>query len=210
MNIIIVDDDAIVSASLKTILESGGQIKVSATGSSGRDAAALYKEYKPDIVLMDIRMPEMSGLDAAKEILAHDQTARILFLTTFSDDEYIVKALRIGAKGYILKQDFQSIASSLDAVMNGQSVFGTDISSKLPTLLNAGQSLNYRELGISEKEEEIISLVALGLNNREIADKLYLSLGTVRNYLSSILDKLDLRDRTQLAVFHYSGIRQSD
>lgn len=208
MNIIIIDDDTIVSASLKTILEATGKIDVLATGSSGREAVELYKSLRPDIVLMDIQMPELSGLEAAKEILKNDFSAKILFLTTFSDDEYIVKALWIGAKGYILKHDYQSIASSLEAVMSGQSVFGTDVISKLPTLLNSWKKTNYQKLGISEKEEEIIALVAQGLNNREIAEKLFLSLGTVRNYLSAILDKLELRDRTQLAVFYYSGNRE--
>lgn len=205
MNIIIVDDDAIVSSSLKTILQSGSGITVLGIGKNGHDAIDLYFEYKPDIALLDIQMPSLSGLEAANEILSRDGQAKILFLTTFSDDDYIIKALRIGAKGYILKQDFESIAPALKAVMSGQSVFGKDIVSKLPALMQDNRLFHYRELGISEKEEEIIILVAQGLNNKEIAEKLYLSIGTVRNYLSTILDKLELRDRTQLAVFHYKN-----
>ena len=203
IKIIIADDDALAAVSIKMILESGGDVEVSGVGHNGREAADLYFKFLPDIALLDIQMPEMSGLDAACEILSKDWQAKILFLTTFSDDEYIIKALSIGAKGYILKQDFDSIVPALKAVMSGQSVFGRDIVSKLPNLIHGGKVFSYRDYGISEKEEEIIVLVAQGLNNKEISEKLYLSMGTVRNYLSVILDKLDLRDRTQLAVFHY-------
>jgi DNA-binding NarL/FixJ family response regulator len=205
MKIIIADDDALAAASIKTILESDSDITVSGVGQNGSEAVELYFELQPDIALLDIQMPKMNGLDAASEILSRDPKAKILFLTTFSDNDYIIKALSIGAKGYILKQDFDSIVPALKAVMSGQSVFGRDIGAKLPALLNGGKAFSYRDCGISEKEEEIIVLVAQGLNNKEIAEKSYLSIGTVRNYLSIILDKLDLRDRTQLAVFHYKN-----
>jgi len=203
MNIIIVDDDALVAASLKTILETDEDITVQGIGRNGHDAVTLFFKHCPDVALFDIQMPEMNGLDAAREILLREPKARILFLTTFSDNDYIIQALNIGAKGYILKQDFESITPALKAVMSGQSVFGRDIVSKLPDLLHGNKAFSYRDYGISEKEESIIILVAQGLNNKEIAEQTYLSIGTVRNYLSSILDKLNLRDRTQLAVFHY-------
>lgn len=203
MNIIIADDDAIVSTSLKTIVEADGEINVLGIGKNGREAVELYFKLNPHVVLIDIRMPEITGLEAAKEIISRDKQAKILFLTTFSDDEYIIKALSIGAKGYLLKQDFESIVPALKAIMGGQSVFGGDIVSKLPTLLNGKKTFSYRDLGVSEKEEKVIALVAQGLSNKEMSEKLYLSVGTVRNYLSTILDKLELRDRTQLAIFHY-------
>ena len=203
MKIIIADDDALAAVSIKTILESGGDIAVCGVGQNGSEAVDLYFKLRPDIALLDIQMPGMNGLEAANQILSDDPQARILFLTTFSDDDYIIKALGIGAKGYILKQDFDSIIPALQAVISGQSVFGRDIVAKLPSLLHGGKAFSYRDYGISEKEEEIIILVAQGLNNKEIAEKSYLSIGTVRNYLSIILDKLDLRDRTQLVVFHY-------
>lgn len=204
MKIILVDDDAIVSMSLKTILEAGGQIDVSGIGKNGHEAVALYFRHRPDVTLLDIQMPDMNGLAAAEEILGREPQAKILFLTTFSDDDYIVKALRIGAKGYILKQDYESIAPALHAVMSGQSVFGREIVSKLPLLLQGG-TFHYSDHDISEKEEEVIILVAEGLSNKEIAEKLCLSVGTVRNYLSVILDKLELRNRTELAIFHYKN-----
>ncbi|WP_298485043.1 response regulator transcription factor [uncultured Ruminococcus sp.] len=186
MNIVIVDDDKLVAVSLKTILESTGSVNVLAMGSCGEEAIELYSRHRPDVLLMDIRMNGMSGIEAGEKILADFPEAKILYLTTFSDDEYIIKAVLMGAKGYILKQDFES---------------------KLPELLTNHSSFDFERYGIAEKEQEIIKQVAKGLSNKEIATLLYLSEGTVRNYISSILEKLSLRDRTQLAIFYYTNIQ---
>ncbi|MDR3643537.1 MAG: response regulator transcription factor, partial [Clostridia bacterium] len=135
MKIVIVDDDRLVGASLKTIVEAEPGFTVAAVGSSGREAIALYEKHRPDVLLMDIRMDGMTGLEAGEKILKTYSRAKILFLTTFSDDEYIVKALQIGAKGYLLKQDFESIVPSLRAVEAGQNVFGQDVAAKIPSLM---------------------------------------------------------------------------
>lgn len=206
MRIVIVDDDQLVAISLKTILEADTSIEVLAMGYNGNDAIRLYKEHQPDVLLMDIQMNELNGLDAAEVILKEDSTAKILFLTTFSDNEYIIKALHLGAKGYILKQDFEGIVPALHAVYGGQSVFGGEIVNKLPVLMQTKESFDYEKYSINEKEQEIIAQVATGKSNREIAQELFLSEGTVRNYISNILEKLSLRDRTQLAVFYYKNI----
>lgn len=203
MKIVIVDDDVFVSGALTTILEASGKVTVAASGTDGKEAAELYKIHQPDVLLMDIRMKEKSGLDASAEILEEFPDAKILLLTTFSDDEYIVKALKLGAKGYLLKQDYASILPALEAVCSGQTVFGTEIMSRIPELIHSGSSFHYEDFDISRRELEIIRLIADGLSNKEIASQLFLSEGTVRNYLSSILDKLQLRDRTQVAVFYY-------
>lgn len=209
IRIVIVDDDRLVASSLKTILSAGG-VDVAATGGSTEEAVSLYNEYKPDILLMDIRMGKRTGLDAAEEILSADSTAKILFLTTFADDEYIIKALKIGAKGYLLKQGFESIIPSLNAVMSGQTVFGEEIITKLPVILggdNEQQMDTDASACLSDKEREIITEVAKGLSNKEISASLFLSEGTVRNYISVILEKLDLRDRTQLAIYYYRSMK---
>ena len=205
MNLVIVDDDHLVALSLKTILEAGGTVTVLEMGKNGKEAVALYDKHLPDVLLMDIRMDTMTGLEAAEIILRAHPDARILFLTTFSDDEYIVRALHIGARGYILKQDFESLLPALTAVMNGQSVFGSEIVTKLPNLISQSDGFDYAAKDITEKELHIIELIADGLSNKEIAEKLFFSEGTVRNYLSTILEKLNLRDRTQLAVFYYQN-----
>jgi DNA-binding NarL/FixJ family response regulator len=207
MNIIIVDDDKLVSSSLKTIIESNENFNVLATANCGEDAIALYGIHQPDILLMDIRMGEMSGLEAAEKILESYPRAKILFLTTFADDEYIIKALKIGAKGYLLKQHYNSIIPALSSVYSGQNVFGEEITSKLPTVMSNNHKIcNYSDYGILDKEYEIITLVSKGLSNKEIAKELFLSEGTVRNYISIILEKLKLRDRTQLAIFYFNHL----
>ncbi|MDO4556245.1 MAG: response regulator transcription factor [Lachnospiraceae bacterium] len=203
LHILIVDDDCLVAASLKTILESDSEIAVDALGADGSDAVTLYAKHKPDILLMDIQMKHMSGLDAATEILTSCPDAKILLLTTFSDDEYIIKALKIGVKGYLLKQDYQSLIPAIHAVCSGQNVFGSKIVSKLPDMLAKSNAFSYESYHITDREFDVIRLVAEGLSNREIAKALFLSEGTIRNYLSQILEKLELRDRTQLAVFYY-------
>lgn len=203
MRIIVVDDDRLVTASLKTILEAAEDMEVVAVGNSGWAAVELCRLHEPDILLMDIRMEGMTGIDAAEVLLGEDPTRKILFLTTFSDDEYIVKALRMGAKGYLLKQDYEAIVPSLRTVYGGQRVYGDAIITRIPVLLNKDAKTDYTQLNLTEKEWELIVQVANGLSNKEIARELFLSEGTVRNYISIILEKLALRDRTQLAIFYF-------
>ena len=213
--IVIIDDDDMITMSLETIISADPEFEVVAKGHSGRDAIRLYQEYHPDLLLSDIRMEDMNGLDAAEEILAQDHQAVILLLTTFSDDEYIVKALKLGVKGYLLKQDYTSLLVSLRAALNGQSVFGGAVVNKLPEIMQkageesmaytgdvAGSTFDYKAHDITEKEYQVIQLVSEGYSNKEIAERIFLSEGTVRNYLSQILEKPELRDRTQLAIFY--------
>lgn len=204
MRIVVVDDDCLVAGALKMILEAEEGFVVEAVGTDGSEAISLYESYKPDVLLMDIRMKQMDGLDASEHILKNFPDAKILLLTTFLDDEYIIRALKLGAKGYLIKQDYEHIVPAIKAVSIGQNVYGDEIVSKIPILLQSQQkSCAYEEYGINEREFEIIELIADGLNNKEIAASLFLSEGTVRNYLSSILEKLNLRDRTQIAIFYY-------
>ena len=203
IKVAIVDDDAIVAMSMQTILGAASDMEVVALGYDGGDAIEIYDRYRPDILLTDIQMKEMSGLEAAMRIVRQYPDARIILLTTFQDDEYVKEALKIGAKGYILKQDFAGVIPAIRAVYSGQSVWGNEIISRIPDMIKHKDDASYSVYGITDKEYEIIELVAQGFSNKEIAEKLYLGAGTVRNYISTVLEKLHLRDRTQLAVYYY-------
>jgi DNA-binding NarL/FixJ family response regulator len=203
IKVLLVDDDQLIRMSLQIIIEADEDLQVIGTGQDGQKAIALFEQLRPDVLLLDIRMTPTDGLQAGEAILAAHPTARLLYLTTFSDDEYIIRALRMGACGYILKQNFTCIVPAIKAVHNGQNVFGDDIMVKIPALVGAARQPDLSAFDIRDREAELISLVAEGLNNKEIAARLYLSEGTVRNQLSVILEKLGLRDRTQLAVFYY-------
>lgn len=201
MKLLIVDDDRIVVEALKMIVSQDPQILVCATGHSAQEAVSLYQLHRPDVLLMDIRMGDMTGLDAAEEILRVDPDARILFLTTFSDHAYVLRAIEQGAKGYLLKQDYEGILPALHAVALGHTVYGSEITEALPKMIRESQKDPLSSL--TPRERELLPLVARGLSNREIAGQLFLSEGTVRNLVSSVLQKLDQRDRTQLALFYH-------
>ncbi|MCR5796645.1 response regulator transcription factor [Eubacterium xylanophilum] len=202
MRVMIIDDDNLVLASLKMIVEADSEIEVVAIGTSGEEAVEKYERYQPDVLLMDIRMSGMSGLDAGEEIIGRYKDARILYLTTFNDEEYIAKAIVIGAKGYIIKQDFEGIVPSLKTVYEGNLVFGKEIRENLSKIISsdAKNTGPTRFSSLTPLELEIVKLVSDGYNNREIAEELCLSEGTVRNYISNILSKLEIRDRTNLAI----------
>lgn len=210
MRIAIVDDDPIVCQSLETILTATGTAEVLWMANDGDAAVRRYFETpasRPDVLLIDIQMPGTSGLDAAREILATDPAARILFLTTFTDQSYIAQAMGLGAKGYLIKQDVAAVGPALQAVMAGQVVLGAEVLGKLTERTpDPADSDDSRDTAdsieglLGEREREITALVAEGLDNRDIAARLFLSEGTVRNRISAILDKLGLTNRTQLAI----------
>lgn len=217
MRIAIVDDDPIVCQSLETILTATGTAEVLWTANDGDTAVRRYFETpasRPDVLLIDIQMPGTSGLDAAREILATDPAARILFLTTFSDQSYIAQAMGLGAKGYLIKQDVAAVGPALQAVMAGQVVLGAEVLGKLTERTpdpadsdDSGDTADSIEGLLGEREREITALVAEGLDNRDIAARLFLSEGTVRNRISAILDKLGLTNRTQLAIIWLNAHR---
>ena len=219
MRVAIIDDDALVCESLGIILGAEGDIEVVGTGADGDAAVRLFAEAAPDIVLMDIQMPGRDGLSAAQEILGRDPAARIVFLTTFSDDEYIVRALALGARGYLIKQDIAAVAPALRAVMGGQSVLEGEVLARVSCMntsasqasasLVAAATTRHTNPAIdpfaclTEREREVAELIADGLDNREIAQAAYLSEGTVRNHISTILSKLHLKNRTQIAIAYW-------
>ena len=222
MHVAIADDDSIVCSSLSTILEATGTADVAWTANTGTDAVTQYEMDAPDVLLVDVQMPGMDGLQASEAILDAHPNARILILTTFADESYIAKALDL------IKQDVSSVIPAVQAVMAGQVVMGAEVLSKLrvsPQSTTSDESSSVdrvvshddaqavqgfrdpdssgpseRFAGLTERELDVLELVAEGLDNREIASRLFLSEGTVRNRISDILAKTNISNRTKLAV----------
>ena len=203
MKIIIVDDDALIRDSLKLILEMEEDFDVVGIAANGQEALELCGTLQPDMVLMDVRMSVMDGVLGTRRIREQYPNIRIVILTTFKDEEYIREALKYGASGYILKsQPAESIVETLRAVAKGNTVLEADVASSLAELIGDRKKGKRQDFLLTEREMAVLSMIGEGLSNREIAEKLYLSEGTVRNYISVLLDKLSLRDRTQLAIFY--------
>lgn len=200
---LIVDDDALIRDSLKLILELEEDFQVVGLASNGREAIALCQQDLPDLVLMDIRMPVMDGVMGTKKLKELFPQLRVVILTTFKDEEYIKEALKNGAEGYILKsQPADSIIESLRAVGKGNIVLERDVATSLSAMLPRGGKASQAQYALTNRELEVLALVGQGQSNREISETLFLSEGTVRNYVTALLEKLNLRDRTQLAIFH--------
>lgn len=208
MQVLIVDDDALIRDSLKMLLELEPDFEVVGLAANGQEAIDLCRHSQPSMVLMDIRMPVMDGVVATKMLKGLFPQVKVVVLTTFRDEEYIKEALKNGAEGYILKsQPADSIIESLRAVAKGNIVLERDVASSLSAMLAEGGKVNMAEYSLTERELEVLALVGQGLSNREIAGGLFLSEGTVRNYVTAILEKLELRDRTQLAIFYLKNCR---
>ncbi len=203
MKVVVADDDALIRDSLKLLLSLEEDIEVVGLAANGREALHLCEEMSPDIVLMDIRMPVMDGVLGTRAIKEQFPLIKVVILTTFQDDEYIKMALKNGASGYILKsRPAESIADTIRFVSKGNTVLEPEIASSLSGMIREKSAFRPEDYQLTPREMEIAKLVSNGLSNKEIAAKLYLSEGTVRNYVASLLDKLNLRDRTQLAIFY--------
>ena len=204
IKVLLVDDQSLIRQGLRALLELEADIKIVGEAENGQIAINLVKELKPNVILMDIRMPIMDGVAATKEISHHFPHSKILILTTFDDDEYVKAAIQNGAMGYLLKDTpSEELAVAIRAVDKGYSQLGPGIVKKLMTqFLGTPPQLsvpaNLAEL--TPREKEVLRLIAIGDNNREIAQKLYISEGTVKNHVTNILNRLSLRDRTQAAI----------
>ncbi|MBX4145800.1 response regulator transcription factor [Paenibacillus sp. FSL W7-1279] len=214
ISVLIVDDDPFIRESLKLLVGMDPDIEVSAVAEHGEEALALLEEGLPvDVVLMDIRMPVCDGVEGSRRIRERHSDVRVLMLTTFDDDEYIVEALRNGASGYLLKNiPPDRIIQGIKTVHDGNMLIHPDIARKLsgmlrPTAQPAPKSAELEQFGLTPTEKKVVVLIAEGLSNKEIAGQLYLSEGTVKNYVTEILGKLNLRDRTQIAIFYLKKVQ---
>jgi len=208
IKVLLVDDQDILVEGLKLILGKEEDIQICGTANNGRKAYEACKGHRPDVVLMDIKMPEVNGVEATGMIKKDFPGVKIIVLTTFNDDEYIYDALKNGASGYLLKDASPAeIAGAVRTVYNGGALIQPDVAIKVLDKFSElaksglGKNADPKAKLLTEREMEICRLVAEGKNNREIAKELYLSEGTVKNHITKVLIKLDLRDRTQLAVF---------
>ncbi|WP_037287847.1 response regulator transcription factor [Saccharibacillus sacchari] len=199
MKLLIVDDDPLVCRSLKLLLGKEADFEVLGVAFNGREAIELC-ELQPDVILMDIQMPVMDGIESTKIIKAKFPHIRIMMLTTFRDEQNIRLALHAGAVGYVLKSSaIENMSAQIRALSSGSTVLSPDV---LNTIMEPNRD---DLLELTERESDIVRLIARGMSNQEISEQLYLSVGTVRNMLTVILDKLELRDRTQLAIYYWQG-----
>jgi len=206
VKILIADDDELIRESLKIILNMDENFSVVATASNGLEAVKACLKADIDVALLDVRMPVMNGVEALKEIVSKCST-KTLILTTFDEDEYIKDALKHGAMGYLLKNNSpDKIKNAIYTVVNGNIVLQDTIINKIISHDKENQ-VNFTENNkFTEREKEIIKLISEGLSNKEIALNLYISEGTVKNYISSVLDKTCLNHRTQIAIYYLKGL----
>lgn len=203
MKVLIVDDDALIREGLSLLLGLEEDLEVIGTAANAEEAITFCSHTPPDLVLMDIRMPVMDGVVGTRVIKARFERIKVVMLTTFKDEDYIKEAIKCGAEGYILKnQPTASIIESLRAVGKGNAVFDHEVVRSLGTMLREDKPPLPEGADLNPREKEIMALVAEGLSNKEMADRLFLSVGTVRNNVTALLDKLSLRDRTQMAIYY--------
>jgi DNA-binding NarL/FixJ family response regulator len=205
LRVVIADDQPMMRAGFKAVLEAAGDIEVVAEASNGEEAVRAAGEHAPDVVLMDIRMPDMDGIEATRRLPRH----RVLILTTFGLDQYIIEALRAGASGFLLKDaPTHEVISAVRAVAAGDAVLSAavtrqlldQVARRLPAPVAVAPDERY---GLTEREHEVLRMLANGLSNAEIATALVVSEATVKSHVSHILSKLGLRDRVQAVIYAY-------
>ncbi len=206
IRILIVDDQRLMRDGLRTLLELEAGLEVVGEAEDGQEALERYAELIPDLVLMDVRMPGMDGVEATRRIRQHSPDARIIILTTFDEDEYIFEGLRAGAQGYLLKAiSGQELATAIHTVASGKALLDPAVTAKvMAEFAHLSKPVREPNAGLaeplSERELDVLKRLAQGLSNREIAQQLFLAEGTVKNYVTVILQKIGARDRTQAAL----------
>lgn len=204
IRILLAEDQAMVRQGLKMMIETDPELCVTVEAGNGKEAIELSEMHLFDLAILDIQMPFMSGLEAGRIIRKRWPDRKVLMLTTFNDDEYALEALKSGASGYLLKDaEPEALIRSIRSCMSGGMAIQEDVAAKvIPRLLKGTEeSVKAVDASITPRELDILKLVGEGRSNREIAEELGLSIGTVKNHMSQIMDKLDLRDRTQMAIY---------
>ena len=205
INLLIADDDLLIRESLKIIIGLDEDFNVMACVEDGQEAFEYCVSNSVDVALLDIRMPILNGVEAIKRI-TEKTTTKCLILTTFDEDEYVNSAMRYGAKGYILKNNSpDKIKQAIKVVYSGNMVMQDGVMDKVMKGISFDNSSKLDKGLFTEREMEIMCSISKGLTNREVAAKLFISEGTVKNYISSILDKTDLNHRTQIAIYYLKG-----
>lgn len=211
IKILIADDQELIRESLKIILSTNNEFEVIDTVGSGKEVVESIRRHIPDIILMDVRMPDMDGVQCTKFVKEVYPEIKVIVLTTFDDDEYIFSTLKYGASGYLLKGvSLDELTSAIKTVLQGGAIFNPNVASKVTKIFSemaknniVAERIHDEDLpNLSDTEWKIIQQVSQGLSNKEITEILKFTEGTIRNYLSVILDKLQLRDRTQLAIWY--------
>lgn len=211
IRVAVVDDQALVRGGFAMILRVHEDIEVVAEAGTGVEALEMARRHRPDVILMDIRMPDMDGLEATSRILAEsDWTVRVLILTTFDPDEYVYKALRAGASGFVLKDiPPAQLADAVRTVADGGALLAPSITRRLigqfSERLTVNAAISRRLDRLTDREREVMVAVARGATNSEIARQLYIGAATVKSHISGILAKLGLRDRTQIVIYAYES-----
>ncbi len=206
IRVLLCDDQHIVSAGLSAILSTAPNIDVVGIANDGAEAVEMAGDLKPDVVLMDLKMPVMNGIQATREIVDKYPATKVLVLTTYDADEWVFNAIRAGAAGYILKDTpREGLIAAIKGTAAGNTHIDPAVAGKLFSHVAANRTAppmpeNTLAASLTEREQEVLELIAHGLNNVDIANRLHLSAGTVRNYVSSIFSKLGVSDRTQAAV----------
>lgn len=206
IRLLIVDDQKLMREGLRTLLELETGFEIIAEAADGQAAVEAYAEFEPDVVLMDIRMPGMDGVEATRRIHGRWSDARVIILTTFNDDAYVFEALRVGALGYLLKDlSGHELANAVHTVASGGALIDPSVARKVVTefarLTPPARPINNGlPEPLTERELEVLLYLADGLSNREIGNKLSLTEGTVKNYVTNVLQKIGARDRTQAAL----------
>lgn len=203
IRVLIADDHTLFRDGLRALLASIPDIEVLGEASSGKEILRLANELQPDVILMDIQMPDLNGIEATRQILRTSPHVGIIVLTMFQDDDSVFAVMRAGARGYVLKGADQAVLlRAVRAVANGESLFSPEIAARLMQFFANLQPASRPELfpELTEREREILSLIADGQTNAEIAEKLVISMKTVRNYVSNIFSKLQVADRAQAAI----------